>query len=84
MLYTTSISSKGQTTVPIDIREELGAKPGDQLVWRKDEDGRITVRAKNKSIWDLQGMVPKPKKPVSIAEMNRVIAQMGRMNNGRP
>ncbi len=82
MLYTTSISSKGQTTIPIDIREELGAKPGDQLLWSKDRHGRITVSAK-KPVMRLCGIIPKPKKAVSIAEMNRALGLMGLESNGK-
>lgn len=33
MLATTRITSKGQITVPTAIRERLGVKPGDTLVY---------------------------------------------------
>jgi antitoxin PrlF len=79
-----TLTAKGQTTVPMDIRVLLGAKPGDRLYWNKTPDGKITVRVKTGSIKDLEGCIPKPKKYVSIEDMNRAIAQMGRMNNGRP
>jgi antitoxin PrlF len=38
------ITSKGQTTVPLAIRERLGVKPGDRLEYIVGEDGRITLR----------------------------------------
>jgi AbrB family looped-hinge helix DNA binding protein len=32
------ITSKGQITVPVKIRKELGVKPGDRIVFEKDGD----------------------------------------------
>jgi AbrB family looped-hinge helix DNA binding protein len=33
------ITSKGQITVPIEIRRLLGVKPGDRLLFEKDGEG---------------------------------------------
>jgi AbrB family looped-hinge helix DNA binding protein len=38
MLPTSRITSKGQTTIPRDIRERLSLKPGDVLVYEIDDD----------------------------------------------
>ena len=38
------ITSKGQTTVPADIRDALHAAPGDSLVWELQDDGTARVR----------------------------------------
>ena len=39
----TTISSKGQITVPLEIRKRLGLRPGDRVEFVVDE-GRITIR----------------------------------------
>ncbi|MBK7276468.1 MAG: AbrB/MazE/SpoVT family DNA-binding domain-containing protein [Betaproteobacteria bacterium] len=66
-----TITSKGQTTVPADIRALVHAKPGTRLVWSVMPDGTIIVRAKSKSILDMAGMLRAPKgKRVSVEEMN--------------
>ncbi|WP_077037002.1 AbrB/MazE/SpoVT family DNA-binding domain-containing protein [Pelomonas sp. KK5] len=66
-----TITAKGQTTVPADIRESVNAAPGTRLVWHLMPDGTILVRAKTKSILDLQGMLKPPKgKHVAIKDMN--------------
>jgi AbrB family looped-hinge helix DNA binding protein len=66
-----TITSKGQTTVPADIRALVHAKPGTRLVWSVMPDGTIIVRAKTKSILDMAGMLEAPKgKRVSVEEMN--------------
>jgi AbrB family looped-hinge helix DNA binding protein len=33
--YTTVLTRKGQTTIPAELREELGLKQGDQIIWTK-------------------------------------------------
>ena len=65
-----TITAKGQTTVPADIRQIIGGSPGTRLVWQVLADGRLFVRVKNKSALDLKGML-KPTKGthVSIEEM---------------
>ena len=66
-----TITAKGQTTVPADIRALVHATPGTRLVWSAMPDGTIIVRAKTKSILDLAGMLKAPKgKHVSVEQMN--------------
>jgi antitoxin PrlF len=66
-----TITAKGQTTVPADIRTLVHAKPGTRLVWSVMPDGTIIVRAKTKSILDMAGMLKAPKgKRVSVDDMN--------------
>ena len=65
-------SSRGQTTIPKDIRESLGMKTGDRMTFTLMHDGTVVMRVKNKSILDLGGMLyKKARKPVSIAQMSR-------------
>ena len=66
-----TITAKGQTTVPRQVREQLGVGPGTRLVWHVMPDGSLIVRAKTLSILDLAGSLKAPKgKRVSIADMN--------------
>jgi antitoxin PrlF len=66
-----TVTAKGQTTVPAQVRERVGAVPGTRLVWHVMPDGSIIVRAKTKSILDLAGSLKAPKgKHVSIEAMN--------------
>ena len=50
-----TLTSKGQTTVPHAIRAALGAGTGARLVWHLLPDGRISVRLKTRSVLDLGG-----------------------------
>ena len=66
-----TITAKGQTTVPADVRALVQAGPGTRLVWSVMPDGTIIVRAKTKSILGMAGMLKTPKaKRVAIEEMN--------------
>ena len=66
-----TITIKGQTTVPQPIRDALHVQPGTKLQWTLMPDGTIIVRAKTKSLLDLAGMLKAPKgKKVRIEDMN--------------
>jgi antitoxin PrlF len=66
-----TITVKGQTTVPQPIREFLNAQAGTKLQWHLMPDGTITVRVKTKSIADLAGMLKTQKrKKVLVSDMN--------------
>jgi antitoxin PrlF len=66
-----TITAKGQTTVPLQVRESIGAAPGTRLVWHVMPDGSLIVRAKTRSILDLAGSLKPPKgKRVAIKDMN--------------
>ena len=67
-----TITSKGQTTIPKDIRDGLGLKPKDKVSFTLLPDGTVIMRAKNRSILDLYGRLHKPgRKPIPISAMSR-------------
>jgi AbrB family looped-hinge helix DNA binding protein len=66
-----TITAKGQTTVPADIRARIDARPGTRLIWSAMPDGTIIVRAKTRSILDMAGMLKPPRgKRVGVEGMN--------------
>lgn len=72
--YLGKVTSKGQTTVPKEVRDFLGLEEGTQVEWTV-EDGKATVKRKRKlRAIDLLGMLgPSPVGPVSVEEMNEAI-----------
>ena len=44
MLAVAKITSKGQTTIPQDVRAALHVVPGDLIAWEVGIDGTATVR----------------------------------------
>lgn len=57
-MSTTTITKKGQITIPILIRKQLSLKRGNKVTV-KFEDNKAIIR-KIPSIFDLQGSVPTP------------------------
>jgi antitoxin PrlF len=71
-----TLTSKGQTTVPRDIRERLGLEPGDELHFTLLPNGTVVMRAKKRSLAALAGSLHVPgRRPVSPARMTEVVAR---------
>ena len=71
----TTITSKGQVTVPKPIRDKLHLKPGDKIDFMLDEDGGMRVVPVTASVTQLKGMVREPEFTVDLAEMDRAIVR---------
>jgi len=71
------VTSKGQITIPIEVRTELNLKPGDQILFAKDPAGRYVLFPRNGSVKRLKGMFGKFHRTVTIEEMNEAIAERG-------
>ena len=69
------MTSKGQITVPKDIRMKLGLKPGDRIRFLLEADGRVRLMPAKRDISELVGILPKPRRVVSIEEMDEAIAR---------
>lgn len=44
----TTLTSKGQVTIPKPVRDRLGLKPGSRVEFELAQDGRVTVKAAGK------------------------------------
>ena len=72
----TTLTSKGQVTIPKEIRQRLGLRQGDQLIFRFDEAGRLTVEpAPPHLLGDLPGLLHHRagKRPATIEEMDEAV-----------
>jgi antitoxin PrlF len=76
-MATATLTSKGQITVPAAVREALGVGTGDRVEFVETSPGRYEFIAATQSVTALKGMFGKPRKTVSIKEMNAVIAKRG-------
>lgn len=54
-MSTATLTSKGQTTIPKDIRDALGLQASDELNFTLLPDRTVIMRAKTRSIEDLAG-----------------------------
>lgn len=69
-----TVTSKGQVTIPVDVRTKLGLRPGSRLAFVPTDTGGYEIHPEAASIKDLKGTVPRPPRPVSVDEMNEAIA----------
>lgn len=76
-MSTSTLTSKGQTTIPKDVRKRLNLHPGDRLEFVIDEDGRVLVLPASIDVTELAGMLKSPARPVSVEDMNRAIRKRG-------
>lgn len=52
-LKTSTVSKKGQTTIPREIRENLKLKEGDSVVFQINEDNQVTLKKAPSLVEDL-------------------------------
>lgn len=76
-MTTATITTKGQITIPADVRNALSVVAGDRVEFVQIEPGQFLFVAANRSVTELKGMFGKPAKSVSIEDMNRTIAARG-------
>jgi len=71
---TATLTTKGQITIPVDVRRALNVEAGDRVEFVEIEPGRFEVIAATRSVRELKGRFGKPQRAVSIEEMNASIA----------
>ena len=76
-MTTATITSKGQITIPADVRHALDVDAGDRVEFVEIEPGQFLFVAANRSVTELKGLFGKPAKTVSIEDMNAAIALRG-------
>jgi antitoxin PrlF len=51
-----TITSKGQTTVPKEVREALDLEPGAKLTW-EIRGGKVAITTERPLLWELEGFI---------------------------
>ena len=74
-MTTAALTSKGQITIPIEVRRKMGLKPGDRVRFVEGENGEFILKPKTGSIMDMYGIGKWVGPPVTIEEMNETIAK---------
>ena len=74
-MYTGTISSKGQVTIPKKIRDYLKVGVFDKIVFIPIEEGKVVITTRQNSAAELFGMLKHRKlaKPVSVQDMKTAI-----------
>jgi len=74
-MTTTTLTSKGQLTLPKAIRDRLRLRVGDRLEVTLREDGVILMEPVTVDVSQLKGILPAPAAPVSLEAMEEAIRQ---------
>ncbi len=72
-----TITTKGQITIPKSIRKRLNLQTGDKVEFIVDQEGQIKLLPVTASIKKLKGILPKPKTTVRLEEMQNAINYEG-------
>ena len=75
-MTTATLTSKGQVTIPADVRQRLGLESGDRIEFVQ-MDGGYAIKPAIDDVRSLKGLLRKPAKPVSIDDMNAAIRARG-------
>lgn len=67
-----TLTAKGQTTIPKEIRDGLGLQPGDRMTFTLMPDKTVILRVKSGRVLKLAGLLHrKGRKPVATARLSR-------------
>jgi AbrB family looped-hinge helix DNA binding protein len=72
-----TLTSKGQITIPKDVRERLQLHAGDKIEFVANNQNEFVIKPITKKVSDIAGLLKsyKKKNPVSIEEMNKAIGK---------
>lgn len=74
-MYSSTLTSKGQATIPAPIRKKLGLKPGRKILF-EDRNNQVVIK-KILSLSELQGSL-KPKRKIKYSD-KKADAAIGKM-----
>jgi antitoxin PrlF len=69
-----TMTSKGQLTVPAEVRDRLGLHAGSRVSFVETGDGTYELRVERGSVHDLKGLLRWDGPPKTVEEMNEGIA----------
>jgi antitoxin PrlF len=76
-MSTATLTSKGQITIPLKVRQKLGLDTGDRVEFVELAPGEFALKAATEDVRSLKGMIRRPESPVSIDAMKAVIKRRG-------
>jgi AbrB family looped-hinge helix DNA binding protein len=75
-MASSTVTAKGQTTIPKEIRDHLGLRPGNRIDYVMDAEGNVVLKPALYDIRDLHGILHRPGRDgLTVEEMNRLIRE---------
>ncbi|MGH9315815.1 MAG: AbrB/MazE/SpoVT family DNA-binding domain-containing protein [Thermoanaerobaculia bacterium] len=83
-MATAKVTSKGQVTIPKQVRRALQVEAGDRIDFVVEASDRVVMRKPGRSLLSLKGLLHrKGRKPVTLEDMDRAIARFHARENER-
>ena len=82
-MTTAAMTSKGQVTIPADVRQRMGLGTGDRIEFVELESGVFAIKPAIDDVRLLKGALRKPQKPVSVDDMNAAIRKRAAARGSR-
>jgi len=80
----TTLTSKNQMTLPRQVREDLGLKPGDRLVFRKSDGNYVLEARKRRSALEFAGALHDPsRQPLTQQDIKSAGPEAAMQRDGR-
>jgi AbrB family looped-hinge helix DNA binding protein len=76
-MSTAKVTSKGQITLPLNVRQRLGIETGDRVEFIDNGNGEFSLRPIVDDVRALKGLLKKPAQKVSIEGMRAAIRKRG-------
>lgn len=76
-MTTATVTSKGQITIPLAVRQRLNLEVGDRVEFVELPEGGFALKPAIDDISALKGLLKKPSKPVTLDTMRAVIRKRG-------
>lgn len=70
-----TVTSKGQITIPHEVRKELGLHAGSRVAFVATGTGTYELVPETRSITELKGVIAAPAEPVTLGEMDTAVAE---------
>jgi len=80
-MHTSTVTSKGQITIPADLRKSLGLRPGQQVRFSRAENTLVITPVED-DVTATFGLL-KAERGVSLEEMDEAVAEMAKDLNDR-
>ena len=82
-MTTATMTSKGQITIPAEVRQRMGLGTGDRVEFVELESGVFAIKPAIDDVRLLKGALRKPQKPVSVDNMNAAIRRRAAARGSR-
>jgi antitoxin PrlF len=76
-MATATLTSKGQLTIPAEVRQRMGLDAGDRVEFVELESGGYAIKPAIDDVRSLKGLLRKPSKPVGVEDMNAAVRARG-------